>query len=102
MLMNDELFQNLPPHIQRIIQIAARQGAIADRAVETMNSKVKDLEVIAREMELYSPTAEEIEQFRKVAQKPVIEWLKKEMGPEIVGGMLQAVQEAERALGLKR
>ena len=44
--------------------------------------------------------AEELETF-KVSQEPVIEYLKTEIDPEVVDGLLGAVEEEEIKAGLK-
>lgn len=54
LLTNDKLFQSLPSDIQRIIEIAARQRAVAGRAIETTKSKITDLEIVSKDWR-YTP-----------------------------------------------
>ena len=37
--------------------------------------------------------------FRQAAQGPVVEWLKEELGADVVDGMLQAVEDAKAKYG---
>jgi len=49
-------------------------------------------------MEVYAPTPEEREQFKKMTQQPVIEWMKGEVDNAWIDGVLKAVAEAEAEL----
>jgi uncharacterized pyridoxamine 5'-phosphate oxidase family protein len=46
-------------------------------------------------MEIYTPTAKEKELFRQAAQKPVIEYLEKQIGRTWIDKVLKATKEAE-------
>ena len=41
-------------------------------------------------MEIYSPSAEELAQFRRVAQAPVIEMVRRQIGDEWINKLLKA------------
>lgn len=49
-------------------------------------------------MEVYSPTPKERAMFRDAAQKPVIEYVEKQIGRTWVDKLLKAVKEAEAAV----
>jgi len=57
------------------------------------------LGLLKEKMEVYQPTVEQIKMFQEQAQPPVVEWLKGEVGDEVVDNFLAAVKEAEAALG---
>lgn len=98
LLMNANKFNSLPPDIQLIIQNASWHGQWADRVSEGLKSRITDYDILAKHLEVYSPTAEEIKKFQDAVQ-PVYDWLKGEVGSEVVDGFLEAVKEAESALG---
>jgi len=98
LLMNSDKFNSLPEDIQIIIQNASWHGQWADRVSEGLKSRITDYEILAKHMEVYSPTAEEVKKFQDAVQ-PVYDWLRDEVGSEVVDGFLEAVAEAERALG---
>ena len=49
-------------------------------------------------MDIYSPTANEMGQF-KAAVEPVKEWLKGEVGAQVVDDFYAAIAEAEKEIG---
>ena len=53
------------------------------------------MEDLSQNMEIYAPTPEEKELFRKQAQAPVIEWLKTQIDPQLIEDALQAVEDAK-------
>jgi C4-dicarboxylate-binding protein DctP len=101
LIMNANTFRSLPENYQHILKIAGLHGANADRAAEALMSKVLGMQILQDNMEVYAPTSEQIKMFQEKAQPPVIEWLKGEVGAEVVDGFLKAVKEAEMALGYK-
>jgi tripartite ATP-independent transporter DctP family solute receptor len=101
MIMNSAKFKSFPENIQHIIKIAGFHGARADRAAEALMSRVMGLDLLKQKMEVYKPTAEQVKKFQNMAQPAVIEWLKGEVGGQVVDDFMKAVKEAETALGYK-
>ena len=101
LVMSGKLYDSLPRSLQRILKSAGRQAALTGRAAETLGTKVTSLDIIKKHMEIYSPTAEELKQFRDAAQPPVLEWLKGQIGTELVDKMIQAVADTEKTLGYR-
>jgi tripartite ATP-independent transporter DctP family solute receptor len=101
LIMNANTFRSLPENYQHILKIAGLHGANADRAAEALMSRVLGMQILQDNMEVYAPTSEQIKMFQEKAQPPVIDWLKGEVGAEVVDGFLEAVKEAEMALGYK-
>jgi len=99
LVMNADKFRSFPESYQHVLKIGGLHGARADRAAEAFMSRVLGMKILQENMEVYSPTPEQVKMFQDKAQPPVIEWLKGEVGAEVVDGFLQAVKEAEAALG---
>ena len=101
LLMNAKKFRSLSEENQQILRMAGLHGARADRTAEAFMSRVMGMETLQANMEVYTPTAAEVKKFQDAAQPAVIEWLKEEVGSEVVDEFLKAVEEAEMALGYK-
>lgn len=101
LIMNSKLFHNLPEDIQQIIKIAGIHGAVSDRAAEALKSRITDFAKIAKNMEIYKPTAVEIKKFQEAAQPAVVEYLQAKIGEEVINDFFGAIDEAEKALGYK-
>jgi TRAP-type C4-dicarboxylate transport system substrate-binding protein len=98
-VISDSFFQRLPADVQQIFVAAGRQAEICDRSADTILMKVTALEVIKKTMKVYSPTSEEKENFKKVSQGPVVQWLKGEVGAEVVDDVLKDIQRIEKRFG---
>jgi tripartite ATP-independent transporter DctP family solute receptor len=98
-VISDSFFQRLPADVQQIFVAAGRQAEICDRSADTILMKVTALEVIKKTMKIYSPTNEEKENFKKVSQGPVVQWLKGEVGAEVVDSVLKDIQRIEKRFG---
>ena len=99
-LMNEAFFQSLPKVFQDIILQAARQAEATNRGIETIHSNGPGFEKLVNEgINIYVPSMSEKQAFADVAQPPVVEYLKEEIGDSAVDGMLNAVKDAEAALG---
>ena len=81
-IINDEFFQMLSAKEQGIIEKAARVAGTMGRAIQQFNTAEGVTKVAAEGMQVYSPTAEELEQFKKLAQPAVKEWLADELGDD--------------------
>jgi C4-dicarboxylate-binding protein DctP len=98
LVINNDYFNKLPADIQQIIKVASLQGQWADRVSEALASKITDFSVLNANMDIYSPTANEMGQF-KAAVEPVKEWLKGQVGAKVVDDFYAAIAEAEAELG---
>mgnify|MGYP001556590510 FL=1 len=81
-LINDDFFQSLPENDQAIISKAARIAGVMGRAIQQFNTAEGVTKVSAEGMMVHSPTADEMAQFKKLAQPAVKEWLAGELGDE--------------------
>jgi C4-dicarboxylate-binding protein DctP len=102
MSINADLFDRLPIGVQQIISMGARYGARANNVAEAFQSNILYFETVAEEMEVYFPTPSQMQQFKEASQPAVIEYLRSEIGEDVVDGFLAAVAEAETELGFRR
>jgi len=99
MVINDDLYNDLPASIQQSIKKAAHHGTVTNRSIEEMKSWITSYEPVKENMEIYTPTPEQMKKFRETAQPEVLEWLRGQIGDEVVDDFLEAVEEAEEELG---
>jgi C4-dicarboxylate-binding protein DctP len=97
-LINSDFWNSLPENYQHIITVAAYHAQTADRAAEGLASRVLDFESIKKSMEIYVPNAEELELFKQAAA-PTYDWLRGEVGDEIVDKFLAEVKKSEAKFG---
>ncbi|NRP53488.1 MULTISPECIES: DctP family TRAP transporter solute-binding subunit [unclassified Marinobacterium] len=93
-VINDEFFQSLSAAEQDIIAKAARTAGLMGRAIQQFNTAEGVTKVVAEGMKVHSPTADEMAQFKKLAQPAVKEWLAKELGSDEWIAKLDAAVEA--------
>lgn len=93
-VINKQFFEKLPADIQQVIKKAGAISSTVNRGIQQLNEKL-GMEELSKHMEIYAPTPEENELFRKQAQAPVIEWLKTQIDPQLIDEALKAVEEAK-------
>ncbi len=99
-IINDDFFNSLPSKYQVVIKEAGKAAATAGTATEHIKSYITGVKVLLdNDMQVYKPTPEELEVFRATAQPPVVEWLKSEIGSDIVDQMLITVDNYNKKLG---
>lgn len=98
MLMNEKFFQGLPKEFQAIVKNAAATAHVVENGIDTLDSSIGIQFLRDKGMEVYVPTAKEKAAFRDAAQKPVIEYLEKQVGRSWIDKVLNAVKAAEREL----
>lgn len=101
-VMNDKWYQGLTQTEKEIVLDAARTAVMAGRGLNRIiESSDKGLPVIAKKMEVYTPSAEELAQFRKLAiagaQKIIAEKLGEE-GKVWTEKFLKAIEAAEKKM----
>jgi TRAP-type C4-dicarboxylate transport system substrate-binding protein len=99
-VLTDKWYQALTQAEKEIILDAAKTALMAGRGLNRIiESSDKGLPVIAKKMEVYTPTSEEISQFRKLsvagAQKIISEKLGEE-GKSWTDKFLKAIEAAEK------
>jgi TRAP-type transport system periplasmic protein len=94
-LINDEFFRKLPAETQNIIKKAGFIAGYVGRGSQQLNNGLGLSTLKEKGMEIYSPTPKEQAMFRETAQKPVLEYLEKQVGKTWIDKLLKAVKEAE-------
>ena len=102
MVMNSAKFNSLPVGVQQILVQGGMLAARANNVAERMISNIVKFEIVAKDMQVYFPTAAEKAEFRKVAQPAVIDYLKGELGEQFVNDFLTSVSEIEAELDWRR
>jgi TRAP-type transport system periplasmic protein len=95
MLINEKFFQTLPKDTQMIVKNAAVTAQNCGKGIDTIDSTLGIQFLKEKGMEVYSPSAKEKAMFREAAQKPVIEYLEKQIGKTWIDKVMKAVKEAE-------
>ena len=95
LIVNQKWFKSVPENYQKILIEAGRHAEQVCRGMsETLAAQEVD-KLIAKGVEVYTPTSAEREAFRKVTQKPVTDYLRKQFGDKLVDDFMAAVQKAE-------
>lgn len=79
-VINDEFFNMLTPKQQAIVKKAAKIAGTMGRAIQEFNTAQGVAKVTAEGMKVYSPSAEDLEKFKTLAQPAVRKWLAKDLG----------------------
>lgn len=96
-VMNDQFFQGLSASQKKIILEAAKIAVDTERSF--VNKMDNDgLKILTdNKVEVYTPTAAELAEFRKTTQQPIIDYLKTnaKVDPKMIEEALKAVKSAE-------
>lgn len=82
LLISDDFFQSLSPAQQAVVQKAAIIAGNMGRSIQEWNTAEGVNKVQDEGMQVYSPTADELAQFREKAQPAVKKWLAGELGDQ--------------------
>jgi tripartite ATP-independent transporter DctP family solute receptor len=97
-LVNEAFYQKLNPEARALLKRNAAVAGNAGRAIQQINSAAGVKQLSEKGMEIYKPTAAELEQFRKAAQPPVLAWLKGQVEAGWIEAVQAAVADAEKSL----
>jgi len=95
-IINEKFWQSLPKDLQKIVSDAAQVSATVSRGVQQLNSAIGVAALQQAGMQVYVPTPEERELFKKATQKPVIDWLKTKIDPKLIDEVFKAVAKASK------
>lgn len=99
--INDKFYRSLPPDLRQIVQDGADISGLVHRGMKILTNAL-GVDVLKKKgMELYTPTDNERQMFKKACQKPVIQWIKTKIDPSLVDNFLDAIKEAENNLAVK-
>jgi tripartite ATP-independent transporter DctP family solute receptor len=98
LLINDQFFNKLTPAQQQVLKRAAIVAGNCGRSIQQLNSAMGVSKLKGMGVEVYSPTADERAQFKKLTQAPVLEWMKTQVDPQWIEKIMKAVEQAETEL----
>lgn len=104
LLVNDQWFQSLSPEFQNVVVDAARVARVAGRGITAIvnSDKEKGMPLLAKHMEIYTPTPTEIAGFAKVTIPAMKKYVKESLGAEgdaLLNDYIQAVETSKKNLG---
>lgn len=97
-LFNQRAFKKLTPDQQGIVKRAGIVAGNVGRSIQQLGSAMGVAELTKQGMQVYAPTPQERDQFKKMTQQPVIEWMKGQVDATWIDGVLKAAAEAEAEL----
>jgi len=93
--INDKFFNSLSVSHRNIIQDAAKLLATAHNGFSQRQNILGVDNLRKKGMEIYMPSLEEVDNFRKIAQPAALKFIKEKAGEDWVAKVTKAVQEAE-------
>lgn len=103
MMLNDQWLESLPAEYKKVVLDAGRAATVTGRGVSRLQDAVGLEKLIKEGMEVYTPTAEDLAEFRRLSQPVVIDWLKENVkgsGPWIEK-MMETTAEVEARYGYR-
>lgn len=91
---NEKWLRSLPEDLQKVVLDGGKMGQVASRGTIASGEGIALNLLNEAGLDVYAPTAKEKETF-KVAQEPVLKWLRDEIGDEPVDAFLKAVNEVK-------
>ena len=95
MVISDKWYQSLPEDLQKVIDNAQKVALAVNRGASRYTDHMAIEGLKKNGMEVYTLTPQERSQFKAKAQAPVLEWLRGEVGSQLVSGMLDAAKIAK-------
>jgi tripartite ATP-independent transporter DctP family solute receptor len=95
-LINERFYQGLTPTEKKAVDEGA-QKAIAIHRKMTSDQDKNAKQILEKVgMQVYTPTAAQIGEFRKLAQPPVKQWAEKEIGKDYVDSLFKAIDATKK------
>lgn len=98
-VVNEAWYQGLPEDLRAAIDQASAIALTTNRGLSVANEATGRVYLEAQGVNIYDPTAAEKAAFRDAAQPAALEWLRTQVDPELIDGILEAVAEAEAHFG---
>jgi tripartite ATP-independent transporter DctP family solute receptor len=97
-MINEKFLQGLPNDLKQLVLSSASLAMTVGRSQAFLLER-SAIETLKKQgMQVYNPTAEEFERFRKLGRPPAEELVRKEIGNDWVDSALKAVDQAEKDL----
>ncbi len=101
LLINNKFYQGLSKEHRKIIKDAAVVASTCGRAIQQLNSAMGIATLKEKGMIIYSPNDKERAEFKRLAQGPIVEWMKTQVEQKWIDKVMAAVKQAEAELAVK-
>lgn len=91
--VSEKWFQKLPPNYQEVVVQAMEEAKWAGRGVVSIKNITGAAEAEKNGMEVYYPTADEIDSFRKLGQPAYVKWVKEKTDSDLVDRALSEIDK---------
>lgn len=95
LMMNEEFYGGLPEDLKKIVTDGGYIAQGAMRGANNTNEALALQGLMDKGMQVYIPNEEEKATFKDASQKPVLNWLKKELSGDYVDSFMTAVSAAK-------
>lgn len=97
--INERYYRKLPADLKAIVASAAREANVVERAKSAFYDEVLATDSLKKNgMVIYSPSAEQIAEFRAITQPAVMEFIKEQIGTEWTDKLNAAIAQARKDL----
>lgn len=96
-IINEKFFKSLPADLQYIVLDSAQASSTVGRGVLTYINAAGIQTLVDNKLQIYAPSDDEMDQFKKAMQPAVIDWLKTKMDPSLITEVQKAVADAVAA-----
>jgi C4-dicarboxylate-binding protein DctP len=98
-MVNEKFFQSLPPELRELVSMSAYLATTVGRSQAFLLERSAVESLKKQGIQVYTPTAQEFERFRKLGRPAAEQLVRKEIGNDWVDGALKAVDQADKELG---
>jgi C4-dicarboxylate-binding protein DctP len=95
-LINERFYQSLTPTEKKAVDEGVRKAVAIHRKMTSDQDKNAKQILEKVGMQVYTPTAAQVAEFRKLAQPPVKQWAEKEIGKEYVDSLFKAIDATKK------
>ncbi len=97
-VIGDKFFKGLSDNHKQIVMEGAKVYASLANALQARSQSEYIDKIKAKGVKVYINTPQEKEEFRKLSQEPVKQFIAQQVGPELVNELLSAVEESKKSL----
>ena len=98
MVMSEKFFQSLPPELRVVVMTGAQMAVATEYGERNYQARVSAVEALRQKgVEVYAPTAEELESFCAATAAPMQAYLKQELDPAYVDAVYAEIEKIRAA-----
>ena len=94
-IMNEKFYQRLPKEFQGVVNEAADLGAKAMIGLAIITNEGEALKLLNEKMDIYTPTAAEMADFKAKMQPPAQKLIAERLGEDFVNKSLEAIKKLQ-------